>query len=248
MIDLHVHTVFCDGKNTPEEMVKSAIEKGVKTLGIVAHSYLDFDQSYVMDYRKTDEFVSTINSLKTKYADKIEVLCALEFDVLSKVDTGCFDYLIFSAHYIEKDGEIFAVDNTEEEFEKGVQKYFDGDFYKACEKYFEIIGNVANDERATIVGHIDLVKKFNGNNKYFDTKNERFVNAEKKAIDKLVKAGKIIEINLGGMHRGLINEPYPSKDIVEYIKKKGGKIILSSDAHSAENIAYRFDEWQYILD
>ena len=25
--DLHMHTVFCDGKNTPEEMVLSAIDK-----------------------------------------------------------------------------------------------------------------------------------------------------------------------------------------------------------------------------
>ena len=29
--DLHMHTTFCDGKNTPEEMVLSAIDKGLET-------------------------------------------------------------------------------------------------------------------------------------------------------------------------------------------------------------------------
>ena len=248
MIDLHTHTVFCDGNNTPEEMVLSAIEKGVKTLGIVAHSYLDFDVFYVMDYNKTEEFVSTVNSLKKKYADKIEILCGMEFDVLSKVDTGCFDYLIYSAHYIEKDGRIFAVDNTEEEFVKGVEKCFDGDYYKACERYFETIENIANEKNAYIVGHMDLIKKFNGNNKYFDTNDDRFIVPAKKAIDKLVEKGKIIEVNLGGIHRGLISEPYPALNLIEYIKQKGGKIILSSDAHSVNNVAYRFEEYAHLLD
>ena len=43
--DYHVHTNFCDGKSAPEEIVLSAVEKGVPTLGFATHSYLDFDQS-----------------------------------------------------------------------------------------------------------------------------------------------------------------------------------------------------------
>ena len=43
--DLHAHTNFCDGKNSPEEMVKSAIEKGLKKIGLVVHSYTDFDKT-----------------------------------------------------------------------------------------------------------------------------------------------------------------------------------------------------------
>ena len=33
-----MHTCYCDGKNTPEEMVQSAIEKGLSTVGISGHS------------------------------------------------------------------------------------------------------------------------------------------------------------------------------------------------------------------
>ena len=36
--DLHMHTNFCDGADTPEQMVLSGIEKGLKTIGIVVSS------------------------------------------------------------------------------------------------------------------------------------------------------------------------------------------------------------------
>ena len=42
-VNLHTHTCFCDGKNTPEEMVISAIEKGMDVLGFSGHSSSSFD-------------------------------------------------------------------------------------------------------------------------------------------------------------------------------------------------------------
>ena len=38
MFDLHMHTVFSDGKNTAEEMVQEAISRGLETVGISDHS------------------------------------------------------------------------------------------------------------------------------------------------------------------------------------------------------------------
>ena len=40
--DFHTHTHYCDGAHSPEEMVLSAIEKGLTTLGIVTHSPMPF--------------------------------------------------------------------------------------------------------------------------------------------------------------------------------------------------------------
>ena len=40
MMDLHMHTVFSDGKNTPEEMVEEAIRRGLDTVGISDHRHL----------------------------------------------------------------------------------------------------------------------------------------------------------------------------------------------------------------
>lgn len=46
MFDLHTHTTFSDGRNSPEEMVLSAIGMVMSTLGISDHSYTSFDESY----------------------------------------------------------------------------------------------------------------------------------------------------------------------------------------------------------
>ena len=44
--DFHVHTSYCDGKNTPEELVRAAIGLNMKKIGLVHHSYTAFDESY----------------------------------------------------------------------------------------------------------------------------------------------------------------------------------------------------------
>ena len=37
--DLHMHTTYCDGKSSAEQMVLSAIEKGLDTVGVATHSF-----------------------------------------------------------------------------------------------------------------------------------------------------------------------------------------------------------------
>ena len=36
--DFHIHTTFCDGASTPEEMVQAAIALGLKRLGFSGHA------------------------------------------------------------------------------------------------------------------------------------------------------------------------------------------------------------------
>ena len=66
LTDLHMHTYFCDGKSSPEDMVKSAIEKGLKTVGILAHSFLPCDAFETLPLEKTQEFIDSVNALKEK--------------------------------------------------------------------------------------------------------------------------------------------------------------------------------------
>ena len=43
--DLHVHTTFSDGLNTPEEIVLAAIGMGLEKLGFSDHSHTSFDET-----------------------------------------------------------------------------------------------------------------------------------------------------------------------------------------------------------
>lgn len=240
-----MHTVFCDGKSSPEEMVLSAIEKGLRRVGVCIHSPVNFDSGYFpVKEREYGRFREEMSRLKDKYKDKIEVLCGLELDIYSNFDTAGFDYVIGSVHYVEADGEYFAVDNTPEILIEGCKKHFGGDYIAMAERYFSTVAEVAEKTSCDIIGHFDLIAKFNVDGKLFDEHNPRYIAACKAAADKLLPSGKPFEVNTGGISRGWRKIPYPAPHIAEYIKANGGRLILSSDAHAANTVAFEFDKYK----
>ena len=245
--DFHTHTTYCDGKNSPEEMVIAAIEIGMEKLGLVCHSYTDFDTSYCIKKEKIADFQAEIRNLAEKYKDKIQVLCGVEQDYFSTESTDGFDYIIASVHYVKKDGLYLAVDESEEIFADHVKKHYGGDFIAFCEDYFELVGDALTKTNADIIGHFDLVSKFNEGDKLFDLSNERYLNAAKKAIDKLLECDKIFEINTGSIARGLRAQAYPDKRIMDYVRENGGKFILSSDSHSTESLCAYFKDYEKFI-
>ena len=246
--DFHMHTTFCDGKNSPEEMVLSGIEKGLKQMGICAHSYQFFDEGFCIKKDRVSDFILEMRRLKEKYKDKIQVFCGVEQEYFSDTETFGFDYVIGSCHYIKKEGKYLDVDYTADIFKDNVEKYYGGDFYAYCEDYYNTVSDIVEKTDCDIIGHFDIVSKFNEGGKYFDFSHPRYVAAYKKAVDRLIKYDVPFEINTGAISRGYREVPYPSSDIIEYILSCGGNFILSSDAHSVETIGFQFDKCIEILE
>ena len=233
--DMHVHSNFCDGVDTPEILCETALKKGIKNLGIVAHSYVDFNPVGTLNAQNKQIFIDTVNNLKSKY-NNLNVYVGLELDALSNVDTSGFDFIIGSMHYVSNNGKTFTFDNGEDLFKKGVEEVFDGDYYLFIEKYFNDFTDFLLKTKPDIIGHLDLVTKYNEGNKYFDTNSPRYINAYKKAVDRLINLDAYFEVNFGALNKGIKTSPYPEKQITDYILSKGGKIVLASDAHTAKFI------------
>ena len=245
MQDFHVHTTYCDGDNTPEEMVLSAIEKGLSCIGFSCHSYTDFDQSYCIKKEKIKDYKAEISNLKEKYKRKIRILCGIEQDMLSTLVPEGYDYSIGSLHYVlTKDG-YEAVDSSEEDFIKTAEKM--GGFINLCENYYEMLSHLCDNFTPNIIGHFDLVTKYNEGGKLFDESDIRYINAWKKTADILLSHNIPFEINTGAISRGYRTTPYPSASILEYLKKKGAKLILSGDSHSKDTLCFQFDKWNYLI-
>ena len=107
--DLHVHTTYCDGKNTPEDLVLAALNRGMKCIGFSGHSYTFFDESYCMSKQNTARYRAEIAALKEKYKGKIKILCGVEQDYYSEEPTVGYDYVIGSVHYIKRTENIFLL-------------------------------------------------------------------------------------------------------------------------------------------
>lgn len=184
--NLHTHTKFCDGKDDCESLVLCAIEKGFDTLGFSGHSYTFFDESYCMSKDDTKRYREEISALKQKYRGKIKILCGIEQDFYSEESTEGYDFVIGSVHYILMNGEYIEIDGSSEQFVKSVQKHTNGDFYVFAKKYYETVGMVYEKTKADIIGHFDLITKFNENSRLFDESDPRYLNCAQKAVESIM--------------------------------------------------------------
>ena len=77
--DFHTHTKYSfDSTAEPEDMVLSAIEKGLQTIAITDHADVDCeDQGLKWDFSFVGR-TECINSLKNKYKDQIKILHGIE--------------------------------------------------------------------------------------------------------------------------------------------------------------------------
>ena len=247
--DFHMHSNMSDGRHSPEEMVLSAIEKGLRRIGISDHSNACFAPDFGLnDGEKKTRYLAELIRLREKYRNRIELFIGIEMDYYSLMSHEGYDYMIGSVHGIRlPDGSYLEVDDTPERLIEAADRFYGGDLMSLCELYYETEGNVIEKTEADIIGHFDLISKFNKDDEMFDHNNPRYVRAWKKAADKLLLTGKPFEINTGAISRGYQNRPYPDFDMIDYIRKRGGHFILSSDSHHRDWIAYQFDRWEYLL-
>lgn len=243
MIDFnyHTHTCFCDGKNTPMEMAEAAWARGMKYLGFSGHAYMEPDGSWCMapgaaDYRRA------VEEVKEAFAGRMEVFCGVEQDLYSEGDGSDFDYVIGSVHMVSRKGRWCVVDASPARLRRGVEEAFDGDPYAMAEAYYEAVRQIPERTAARIVGHLDLPTKYVERDPLFDPTHPRYLEAAFRAIDELVKKDMIFEINTGAMSRLWRTSPYPAKNLLEYIRQKGGKVTVSSDSHQTDTVDFALED------
>ncbi|MBQ9104143.1 MAG: histidinol-phosphatase HisJ family protein [Clostridia bacterium] len=241
--DLHIHSCFCDGVDLPETIVLEAIKKGIKHLGIVVHSFVPFDKDFCLEENRYQEFIAEISKLKSKYKDKITLYAGIELDYYSTPNVSGFDYVIGAVHYIEKNGEYYSVDLSPEELKRAVEVGFFGNYMEFAKEYYLLVSKLC-ERPCDIIAHFDLITKYNDKYKLFDTESNEYKNAWQQSANELLKHNKYFEINTGAMFRVGKKEPYPSTEIINYLKERGAKFILSSDAHSKSAIAYNFEDYE----
>ena len=238
--NFHTHCNLCDGSNTPEEMVKAAIDKGFTALGFSSHSYLEIENDYALTRETEKEYIKEINRLKEKYKRDIKIFCGIELEYYSPFPEYKYDYIIGSVHYVLKDGYYIPVDLTAQEVVDAVESLYNGNFSAYAEDFFKTECDVVNKTKPDIIGHIDLVSKFCEKVDFKIT--NRYLNAAQDCIKALVPYGIPFEINTGAISRGYRIDPYPSPEILKMINLYGGKIVISSDCHNKDFLDCAFDK------
>lgn len=238
--DYHVHTRFCDGKDSPADMAKAACELGLSCLGFSGHAHTAFDESWCMSREGTRAYINAVEALKKEYRGKMDILLGTELDYFSDVPSRGYDFTIGSVHYLKAGEAFLPVDESAEALSCAADKYFGGSFLKLAESYFALVEDIIRKTGCTVVGHFDLVTKFNEGQKMFPETGE-YLDMAFAAVDSLCAQEAVFEINTGAMSRGYRSAPYPSLDILRRINEKGGRLILSSDCHDKKSLCYGFE-------
>ena len=242
--NLHTHTKLCDGSATAEQLVNEAIEKGFVSLGFSAHAYASYGLSYCL--KDEEAYINEINRLKQKYAKDIEIYLGIEEDAFEPADRSKYEYLIGSMHYIAANGEYLPIDLGENCVKKCLEA-FGGDVGATSLAYYTALHDYVNKRRPDIVGHFDLITKYDELGEPYFLGRPEHDEIAKKFIYKVASEGHLLEVNTGAIARGMRKTAYPAVDLLYAVKRAGGSLILNSDCHSLGMLDCKFAETKELL-
>lgn len=240
--DFHTHTVFCDGSATVEQMIQSAQEQGVIALGFSAHAptFIEGADNYAMTTENEQKYIKSVKNAQ-KIAP-INIYLGIEADYFSTFEKSNYDYVIGSVHHVKIGDRYFSIDDTDQILRDGVSTFYNGDYMAMVKDYYSLVAQLPQKTGCKIVGHFDIVNKFNKDNAYFDENSNEYFALIKNAVDLLLKQDVLFEINTSALYRKRSQNPNPSYKIIEYIANNGGKFVLSSDAHAPSSICGYFSQ------
>ena len=143
-------------------------------------------------------------------------------------------------------GKYYPIDSNYDYFKKCLE-VFDYDVIKLAETYYRTFVGYITNRKPDIVGHFDLITKFDEIDTPLFLNNSDYLKIAQKYIKTAAEADVIFEINTGAMARNIRKTPYLGEDLLYVLKTQGSKVMLSSDSHSVETLNYCFDEMENML-
>lgn len=252
--DYHTHSELCHhAVGTIEDYVNKAIELKLYTIGICDHFPYEFLKNieripyieYAITIDEIDYYLSMGENLREKYKNQINLRIGFEIDFfehqeaalnthLNKVKSR-LDYILGSVHILDFQDDKGAWGFDDSRFRKDYE-YYGAD--KVYTQYFKTLRKMLNSELfdLDIVGHFDLPKKFND----LPGDKELIFNEAMKTLELVKKKGIVVEINTGGLRKD-VKEQYPSEEIINHMLDLDIEILLGSDAHKPNQIAWEFN-------
>lgn len=234
--DVHMHCGFSnDSESRPEDMVESAIAKGLSVICFTDHydkDNLDWGDEAIFD---VESYFQKMIALQEEYRDRIDIRIGAEIGMQpylaeyyqNFMAQHPFDFVIGSVHSVlEHD---VALDFF--------QKHSDPEGYKI---YFEeMLQDVQKIKSYDVLGHLDYIVRYsNQGSKGFDLND--YMDIIEEILKQVIAHGKGIEMNMSGLKYGL-GAPHPQPEIIKRYRELGGEIItVGADGHIPEHIAYDY--------
>ena len=247
-VDLHTHTKYSHGANTPAEMYASALDKGLTLLGFSEHSPRPLGFDYLHEYREQltrhlPDYAREVLALKAAPREgghgPCRVLFGMEMDWLDGQEdytrAACtaydFDYLLGSVHFLGRWG-----------FDDGVEPWKSAS-QEECESrytaYFTAWEAMIRSGLFNIAAHPDLIKIFSVEQFHIWLAKAESAAQIRRCLTALRDAGMAMEISSAGLRKAC-REIYPAPPIMALAAELGLPVSFASDAHGVDDVAHGF--------
>ncbi|WP_034446476.1 histidinol-phosphatase HisJ family protein [Butyrivibrio sp. AE2032] len=241
--DFHMHSNHSGDSSTPmEDMIKSAIDKGLSEICFTEHLDLDYPDTpdlppepFTLD---VPSYKKELFSLKDKYKDKITLRFGIEIGMQAQVTkenlaiakSDSFDFIIASQHLVDRRDpfypDFWAPDTVENIF----NRFFD-----------QTLENIKLFSEFDVLGHLDYISRYvpEGDTTY---SYERFADKIDPILEYLIANDKGLDVNSKVLAYSDILPPNPCPEALKRYKELGGALItFGSDAHTPDKIGCCFD-------
>ncbi len=248
----HTHSTWCDGRNSPSEMLEAARKLGFVSLGFSGHAAQGFDFVHAMSDACQRGYFDELRSIQ-RSAPPLRVWAGLELDALvaprERDMAREADYLIGSTHYLmaEPGGEGVAVDGAPDRLRAYADSHFSGDGLALARRFFEISTDFLLSQRPEIIGHFDLVRMHAARLRLFDERDPAYRRLALGALERAYPCGGVLEVNTGGLARGYLPTPYPTLELLCAWREMGGRVTITSDCHDCRYLNYAFDQAEALV-
>jgi len=232
--NMHAHTTISDGELSAEEVIQRAVDEGLSGIAITDHFPFPYKPDEPVDWitsrRVFERHLEALEALRHK-VDGLEILKGAEVEYVPALDTLAhwlegldLDFVLGGAHML--DG--WLVDWSEEVFCRG-QKIF-GEFRSAIECYYEAVGELAESGLVDSIAHLDIVKKYNPDARYFNENEPWYHQAVERCLQRIAATDVAIEVNTAGL-RVAVGALYPSPWILRRARELGIPVTVGVDFH-----------------
>jgi len=246
----HTHTHFCDGKENMRFFVEKAIELQFDHLGFSSHAPISEQYDFTLTKDEIPAYLNEIEKYQKQYP-QIKIFKGLECDYIPCVTKDflyykrkfSLDYIIGGVHLIKAPNshELWFIDGAKREtYDHGIAYLFSHDVKKAVTCFWEQTFEMIETQKFDIVAHLDKIKMHN-QDRFFKEDEEWYLRLVDHAISLIIKKNLIVEINSRGIYRMRCKNFYPSDYIIEKLAKAKIPIVISSDAHKAEELPLYYE-------
>ncbi len=258
--DWHTHNEMCHhAVGSIEDYLSQAIKDKLETIGMSDHFPMEFlknieripYEEYAITLPEIEDYLSTAEKLKEKFATNINVRIGFEVDYLKNQELSLndhlnkiknrLDYILGSIHILNfRDGRgAWGFDDPR--FKRDFRYYGTQEVYI---NYFRKLRKMLKSEdfEFDVVGHLDLPKKFNDK----PSNKEEVFEEVMKTLELIKTKDKTVEVNTSGLRKPC-KEQYPSIKILKEMYSLDIPILLGSDAHKPNDIAWKFKKVLKVL-